>query len=317
MMRDASEPAVYPNPPASAERLLRCLLETRNRDTITGDLLEEYRENVLPARGAVRARVWYLRQVLSFVTLPGLMRALGPVGEDDMTNRLSRTSLSWTVAGSLALAAIIALLIRSNFGPPPPPGLAIAAPVAVALGLAGLASLRSRADLGVLWRAGLAWGALLATVMLVRLLLETFAPIDPLDRFLAQSRADYSEFDYPRRWLPAVAAAMVFMAAGFRTAWRTGQVAKGTLAAMIASATGSLAYITLVVLASMLPMGSQDPLGNTPRDLQYFGNVPAGLAPVLLMFSAVLGTVGAMFGRGLGTDRTTGPRAAGIVNPIC
>jgi hypothetical protein len=50
------------NPPRWAERLLRGLLTPANRDTITGDLLEEYREVIRPTRGAVRARLWYLRQ---------------------------------------------------------------------------------------------------------------------------------------------------------------------------------------------------------------------------------------------------------------
>jgi hypothetical protein len=46
-------------------------------------------------------------------------------------------------------------------------------------------------------------------------------------------------------------------------------------------------------------MGTRDPLGQAPADLQFFGNVPAMLIPVLLMFSSVLGAIGAMFGRGL------------------
>ena len=53
------------NPPRWAERLLRGLLTSANRETITGDLLEEYREVIWPTRGAVRARLWYLRQCLS------------------------------------------------------------------------------------------------------------------------------------------------------------------------------------------------------------------------------------------------------------
>ena len=32
-----------------------------------GDLLEEYREVVLPTRGRVNAQLWYLRQALSLV----------------------------------------------------------------------------------------------------------------------------------------------------------------------------------------------------------------------------------------------------------
>jgi hypothetical protein len=51
-----------------AEAILRLLLSSRDRDTISGDLLEEYREQILPSRGRWAARAWYIRQVLSFVS---------------------------------------------------------------------------------------------------------------------------------------------------------------------------------------------------------------------------------------------------------
>ena len=50
------------------DRVFRLLLRPRDRDTISGDLLEEYREEVLPTRGPLAARLWYVRQVLSFVS---------------------------------------------------------------------------------------------------------------------------------------------------------------------------------------------------------------------------------------------------------
>jgi hypothetical protein len=50
-----------------ADFVLRLLLKSRDRDTISGDLLEEYREHVLPSTGPLGARLWYFRQVLSFV----------------------------------------------------------------------------------------------------------------------------------------------------------------------------------------------------------------------------------------------------------
>jgi hypothetical protein len=46
-----------------AESLLIFLLKTRDRETIPGDLLEEYREDRLPMLGHVRADFWYVRQV--------------------------------------------------------------------------------------------------------------------------------------------------------------------------------------------------------------------------------------------------------------
>jgi hypothetical protein len=46
--------------------LLRCL-PARDRETISGDLLEEYREVQLPHLGPLRANIWYLRQLISFL----------------------------------------------------------------------------------------------------------------------------------------------------------------------------------------------------------------------------------------------------------
>ncbi len=53
-------------PPRWAESLLRMLLPAEDRDSVSGDLLEEYRESVLPALGP-RARGWYVRQVAGYV----------------------------------------------------------------------------------------------------------------------------------------------------------------------------------------------------------------------------------------------------------
>lgn len=62
-----SQPSPTPSqPPRWAENLLRSVLRKRDRETITGDLLEEYQEVVLPTRGRFRANLWYLAQTLSF-----------------------------------------------------------------------------------------------------------------------------------------------------------------------------------------------------------------------------------------------------------
>jgi hypothetical protein len=49
-------------PPAWAESLLRLFLTPHDRDSVSGDLLEEYRESIVPVLGA-RANRWYVRQV--------------------------------------------------------------------------------------------------------------------------------------------------------------------------------------------------------------------------------------------------------------
>lgn len=51
-----------------ADIVLRLVLRDRDRETISGDLLEEYYEEALPSLGALRARLWYARQVASFIS---------------------------------------------------------------------------------------------------------------------------------------------------------------------------------------------------------------------------------------------------------
>ena len=54
-------------PPRWAEAVLRIVLPRRDRETVSGDLLEEYREHVAPTRGVPAADRWYVRQVAGFV----------------------------------------------------------------------------------------------------------------------------------------------------------------------------------------------------------------------------------------------------------
>ena len=53
-------------PPRWADVVLRLLLAPRDRQTVSGDLLEEYRETIHPARGRRRADLWYVSQVVGF-----------------------------------------------------------------------------------------------------------------------------------------------------------------------------------------------------------------------------------------------------------
>jgi hypothetical protein len=55
-----------PAPPEWAERLLQAFLTSHAFESVSGDLLEEYRDTVFPARGAHRANVWYVSQVLRY-----------------------------------------------------------------------------------------------------------------------------------------------------------------------------------------------------------------------------------------------------------
>lgn len=73
-----------PAPPGWLERLLILCLSPRDRETISGDLLEEYREEQVPRLGYLRANVWYVRQSVSFLSA----RSLG--------GPLMKAALTWT-----------------------------------------------------------------------------------------------------------------------------------------------------------------------------------------------------------------------------
>ena len=63
----------WESPPGWLQKVLGAVLHSRDRETILGDLLEEYREEQLPRLGSVPANFWYGRQVIGFV----LIRLLG------------------------------------------------------------------------------------------------------------------------------------------------------------------------------------------------------------------------------------------------
>ena len=183
-----TSPAENGHPPAWAEAILRALLPPRNRDTVSGDLLEEYSEVVLPQRGELGAKLWYLRQVVSFI-IPGFVHASTVCWQEaSMFDRFSRTSWPWLVAGIIGFVALLGALVESDFRPPA--GLGVFIALSLVLTAASLTSLRSSGDTRVLLRVGLAAGLLVTTVLVTRLLFEVFAPVDPLDHFLAQVRDD-------------------------------------------------------------------------------------------------------------------------------
>jgi hypothetical protein len=84
--------SVNATPPCWADVLLRACLTPRDSDSVSGDLLEQYRANVRPARGRRRADIWYVRQVLGFVWRSArLWAALFAVAF------IARTALDWLV----------------------------------------------------------------------------------------------------------------------------------------------------------------------------------------------------------------------------
>jgi len=79
-------------PPAWAEAVLRLALKGADFDAISGDLLEEYRDRIYPARGQERADSWYAWQVLGYA-----MRSVGIWGALIGVAVVARTALDWFV----------------------------------------------------------------------------------------------------------------------------------------------------------------------------------------------------------------------------
>ena len=104
-------------PPRWAEALLCLLLKPQDRETVSGDLLEEYRDTIVPARGRA-ADWWYIRQVAWYLlraswawgTVMGaalvfryLLDTLVPPADYWMR----ATILTWTILGVCMLAGFV------------------------------------------------------------------------------------------------------------------------------------------------------------------------------------------------------------------
>jgi hypothetical protein len=77
-------------PPRWAEALLAVVVERDDVDSVSGDLLEQYRDSVHPLRGRRRADWWYVTQVTGFVWRNAWVWALFFGGAF-----LVRTALDW------------------------------------------------------------------------------------------------------------------------------------------------------------------------------------------------------------------------------
>ena len=79
-------------PPAWAEAALRLVVKRADFEAVSGDLLEEYRDRIYPARGPEQADVWYVRQVTGYgirsVVVWGVLFGLAAV---------ARTALDWFI----------------------------------------------------------------------------------------------------------------------------------------------------------------------------------------------------------------------------
>lgn len=82
--------SVTATPPRWAEALLRAFLKPDDFESVSGDLLEHYRDSIYPSRGQRGADLWYAMQVLGFVS-PGA-RLFAVLFSAQF---LARTTLDW------------------------------------------------------------------------------------------------------------------------------------------------------------------------------------------------------------------------------
>jgi hypothetical protein len=105
-------------PPRWAEAILCVLLKPQDRETVSGDLLEEYRDTIVRSRGRAAADWWYMRQVAWYLLQASWMwgTAMGLalvirylldtlVPPDDYW--LRATVLSWTILAICVLASFV------------------------------------------------------------------------------------------------------------------------------------------------------------------------------------------------------------------
>jgi hypothetical protein len=146
-------------PPRWLETLLLRSLPARDRETISGDLLEEYREVKLPHLGPMRANIWYARQLISFLAA----RSLG--------GSAMRASLTWmsalTVLSGVWLAVMENILRH--------PGHAGRSAIAACIVIEGLATVlflmwHGRPMFRVIILAGAVGVALLGASAIIRVL---------------------------------------------------------------------------------------------------------------------------------------------------
>lgn len=132
------------NPPIWAETALRLFLRPEVFLTVSGDLLEQYRDSILPVRGLARADRWYLKQVLGFIVrgmLPWAVLFAGVFVARFTIDALYpttdfhlRSALSTYIAAALLAAAGFRTALRSG---------SLFAGLAAGLAMAAAASLLS------------------------------------------------------------------------------------------------------------------------------------------------------------------------------
>jgi hypothetical protein len=209
-------------------------------------LLEEYRESVLPAVGMLRARLWYIRQVLSFLHIAGLVKAAGYIP----------APLLWGAAATLLVYVLV-------FALPYLTGMALSTILllftGIVLTIAGAtATRRTLVESWSLIRTGFLGFICFGVTTAVVSSAQVFRPVLLMEMFL-----------------------VIVTATGVQAACKTGQVRSGILAAV---GTGTAVTALVVVTVSVL----------------HLPHPPFASALVLPAAAAILGAIGASFGKRFG-----------------
>ena len=162
-------------PPRWAEGMLIRLLRPSDRETIPGDLAEEYQETILPGRGAWRADVWYLRQIASLAW---------HLVARSRTRAAQDTRYGAVLGLTLAIAAFVINVVMPLLPAPPAvwqrtldavPYAAGWIAVGLLWGVAGFLAYRRTAELGAAARAGA-----IAALVSMAITMLAFVAIDNL-----------------------------------------------------------------------------------------------------------------------------------------
>jgi len=158
--------------PPWAEVLLRALVSPRNRDMIVGDLIEEYRETVIPSMGALRARIWFCRQVLSFLRWDGLARLRSAMLPD---------CFFWAAVAAIAEYILLFVLPQKT-------GASLQAVIvwlaAALLATAAASGIRTAADAWLVCRTSVLWSLVFGFVIFLTVRAAQFTPVPLIVAFL-------------------------------------------------------------------------------------------------------------------------------------
>ncbi len=93
--------------PRGSDLVLRLLVGARRWESISGDLLEEYRDSVLPTQGRTRAQLWYWNQVLTCARPIHLGLLLGGISAVVVVlTNVILPSLQWEISSNSAVESL-------------------------------------------------------------------------------------------------------------------------------------------------------------------------------------------------------------------